>query len=77
MGLVTDIVSSLIIYKLELTMVVDPVRMETINFTLVKTHLVLAVAVAEAGGGVSDRYGLVVGHVQVGIDDGSGPGEDG
>ena len=56
-GVVTDMVLSLIMYKLELTLVVDPVRMERIKFPSVKTHLVLAVAVAEASGGGSDRHG--------------------
>ena len=47
------------------------------RFSPVKTHKALAVAVAEASLGGSDWNGLVVDHVQVGIDAGSGPGEDG
>ena len=42
-GIVTDLISSLVMYKLELTLVVDPVRMERIKFPSVKTHLVLSV----------------------------------
>ena len=63
-------------YKLDLMLVVDPVRMERIKCPSVKTHLVLTVAVAEASGAVggSDRHGLVVGHTQVGIDASNGLG---
>ena len=46
-------------------------------FPSVKTRLVLTLAVAEASCWGSDRHGLVVDHVQVGMDAGSGSGEDG
>ena len=67
-GVVTNMVSSLIMNKLEWMLVVDPVKMERIKLPSVKTHLALTVAIAEASCWGSDRHGLIVDHVQVGMD---------